>query len=119
MPADKDTIQTARALRRRMSPPEVHLWTALRGRKLESLRFRRQHPRGPYVLDFYGPAARLAVQVDGRGHDDPDRMRRDGRRDVWLAEQDIRVLRLPAGYVLENIDGAVEAVLRAAWGGSS
>jgi ATP-dependent DNA helicase RecQ len=104
----------ARDLRKRLSPPEIVLWHALRGRKLGGLKFRRQHPIGPYVVDFFCSEIRLAVEVDGAMHDDPDRMRRDARRNAFLKHQRVRVLRLPARYVLENPDGAARMIARAA-----
>src|SRR5215213_2161141 len=96
------TFKRARALRRAMTLPEVLLWQALRGRKVGGLRFRRQHPIGPYVLDFYCPAIRLAVEVDGAAHDIPDKAGHDLRRDAWPAEQGIRVLRFLAMDVLSE-----------------
>ena len=62
--ADRKTVLNARTLRRAMTRPEVLLWQVLRERP-NGLRFRRQHPVGPFVLDFYCPAARLAIEVDG------------------------------------------------------
>ena len=85
-----------------MTLPEVLLWQALRGGRAGGLRFRRQHPIGPYVLDFYCPAARLAVEVDGEAHDIPDQAGHDLRRDAWLAEQGIQVLRVLAADVLDE-----------------
>src|SRR4051795_6949535 len=96
------TFKRARALRRALTLPEVVLWQALRGGGVGGLRFRRQHPVGPYVLDFYCPALRLAVEVDGAAHDIPDQAGRDLRRDAWLAEQGIRVRRFLAADVLSE-----------------
>jgi very-short-patch-repair endonuclease len=76
------TRDRARDLRRRMDLPEVLLWTELRRRRLAGLRFRRQHPIGRYILDFYCHEARLAVEIDGYSHDVADRPQRDQRRDV-------------------------------------
>ena len=87
MRAPPVTIQRARGLRRRMTLPEVVLWTALRQGRLAGLRFRRQHPVGPYILDFYCSRARLAVEVDGAGHDQPDQLRHDARRGDWLPSE--------------------------------
>jgi very-short-patch-repair endonuclease len=94
------TSKRARALRRAMTLPEVLLWQALRGGQVGGMRFRRQHPIGPYVLDFYCPAIRLAVEIDGAAHDNPNRAGRDLRRDAWLGGQGIRVMRLPAADIL-------------------
>src|SRR3954451_7225963 len=96
------TFKRARALRRAMTLPEVLLWQALRGGRGGGLRFRRQHPIGPDVLDFYCPAVRLAVEIDGAAHDSPDQAGHDLRRDAWLAEQRIRVLRFLAADVLSE-----------------
>jgi very-short-patch-repair endonuclease len=69
MRAPEKTFGRARALRDDMSLPEIVLWQVLRKRGLSGLRFRRQHPVGPYILDFYCPAARLAIEVEGLAHD--------------------------------------------------
>jgi very-short-patch-repair endonuclease len=106
------TFKRARALRRDMSLPEVVLWQELRGGRLSGLRFRRQHPIGPYILDFYCASARLAVEVDGAAHDFAERAQHDERRDAWLASRDIRVLRFTAEDVLkdERLEGALSMI---------
>jgi very-short-patch-repair endonuclease len=114
MDAPKPTIERARRLRREMDTPEVVLWQSLRGGRLEGLRFRRQHPIGPYCLDFYCAEARLAVEVDGYSHDVEDRPIRDTRRDAWLAESGVRTLRIPAREVMSNLDGVLATILAAA-----
>ncbi|WP_298747485.1 endonuclease domain-containing protein [uncultured Brevundimonas sp.] len=106
MDAPDLTIARARELRRRMSLPEVLLWKAVRRDKLGA-RFRRQHPEGPWILDFYCHAARLAVEIDGAGHDDPDRMLLDRKRTRWLEQRGISVHRIPARAVLGNLDGVL------------
>ena len=98
------TVERARALRRRLSPPEARLWIRLRRRQLRGLKFRRQHPIGPYIVDFYCSEARLAVEVDGQGHGRPDRIAHDRRRTGWLREQNIRVVRLAAESVRAHLD---------------
>jgi len=104
MRAPSKTVDRARRLRRTLTLPEAILWRALRRRTLAGLRFRCQHPVGPYVLDFYCPEARLALEVDGAAHDHPLRAAQDEQRTAWLAEQGIRVLRLPARDVLRGDD---------------
>src|ERR1700745_3415651 len=71
MDAPTRTVATARRLRLEMTLPEVLLWTAIRGGRIGGFRFRRQHPIGPYVLDFYCAAEKFAVGVDGSAHDVP------------------------------------------------
>lgn len=102
----KPTIARARKLRRTLSLPEVILWQAIRRQRLGA-RFRRQHPVGPYVLDFYCVAARLAVEVDGVSHEHPDRIRHDARRTAWLNLRGITVYRIAARDVLGNLEGVL------------
>ena len=107
----------ARALRRQMSLPEVLLWRALRKRALPGgVRFRRQHPIGPYILDFYCPAARLAVEVDGIAQDNAPRAEHDQCREASLARRGVRVLRIRASDVLSDktLEGVLVGIERAA-----
>ncbi|MDO9222100.1 MAG: DUF559 domain-containing protein [Caulobacter sp.] len=97
----------ARAHRQTMTPSETALWRVLRANRFKGLRFRRQHPFGPYVLDFYCDHAKLAVEVDGGAHQYDDQMSRDAARDAWVAQRGVRTLRLPARLVLENIGAAL------------
>ena len=108
-----EAVLRARELRRSPSPPEARLWQALRTRP-GGLKFRRQHPLGPYVADFYCAAAKLLVEVDGDAHDMGDRPERDARRDAWLREQGLCVLRFLAADVMRDLDSVVTAILRAA-----
>ena len=80
----------AREMRRAMTESERTLWSLLRGNEI-GLHFRRQHPVGPYILDFCCATAKFAVEVDGPAHD--DRKERDQRRTDWLAREGIRVIR--------------------------
>jgi very-short-patch-repair endonuclease len=113
MEAARQTIKRARELRRKLTPPEARLWVALRNRK-QNLHFRRQHPIGPYILDFYCDAAKLAVEVDGEGH--LGRVDHDERRDRWLLAQGIRTLRIRAIEVRDNIDGVLDMIRTTACG---
>ncbi|WP_414644883.1 endonuclease domain-containing protein [Brevundimonas sp.] len=95
-----------------MTPPEARLWTRVRAHRLQGFKFRRQHPCGPYILDFYCAAARLAIEVDGRGHEHPDQIARDRRRTRWLAAQGIRVMRIAAHDVRDELDGVLGFIAR-------
>ena len=106
----KAFIAKARELRKDMSLPEKLLWSALRGSRLNGLRFRRQHPMGPYVFDFFCASARLAVEVDSYAHETGDQPKRDAVRDAWMAERGVRTLRIPARWVLDDVDSAVAAI---------
>jgi very-short-patch-repair endonuclease len=117
MDAPRTTKDFAKSLRRQMSLPEVLLWRAIKGRKLNGLQFRKQHPIGPYVLDFYCDAARLAVEVDGGSHDFGDRPERDERRDAWMLERGVRTLRLSASLILADVDDAARTIIAHIEGG--
>ena len=110
------TLKRARALRRKMTLPEVLLWQELRGSKLKGLQFRRQHPIGPYILDFYCPAALLAIEIDGRAHEDANQLQHDRRRDQWLAHNKINVLRIAASAILQkdNMENVLADIAHAA-----
>ncbi|HEX8214942.1 MAG TPA: endonuclease domain-containing protein [Allosphingosinicella sp.] len=104
------TVAKARTLRRTMTKPEAALWQILRTRPA-ALKFRRQHPVGRFVLDFYCPAAKMAVEVDGMAHEMGDNPARDERRDRWLNGQGFRILRVPAAEVLTNIEGVTAVIV--------
>jgi very-short-patch-repair endonuclease len=76
------------------------------------LKFRHQHPLGPYTLDFYCPAARLVVEVDGDGHSMGDRPERDAVRDAWLRARGLGVVRYDARDVMNALEAVVTDILR-------
>ena len=97
-----------------MTPPEARLWVCLRRRGLADLKFRRQHPIGPYVVDFYCSEARLAVEIDGATHDHPDQIRHDRRRSAWLESQGLGVMRVLAEDIRVNLEGVLASIRSAA-----
>jgi very-short-patch-repair endonuclease len=105
----------ARALRRAPTPPEYRLWQVLRQRPGD-LKFRRQHPLGSYILDFYCPAVRLVVEVDGEGHSMGERPQTDAIRDTWLRSQGLEVVRYDARDVMNALESVVTDILRQARG---
>ena len=106
----KRTVRIARKLRRTMSLPEVMLWQALRQ---SSVKVRRQHPCGPFVLDFYCPPAKLAIEVEGIVHEMGNRPERDEARFEWLESRGVGVLRIPATDVLKDADAVAESIVSA------
>jgi very-short-patch-repair endonuclease len=110
--APKKTVARARDLRRTMTLPEVLLWQHIRGRQLTGIRFRRQHPIGPYILDFFCEDARLAVEVDGESHCQAEAVEHDKRRTEWLNARGISVLRIPARDVLSELAAVVDHIQR-------
>jgi very-short-patch-repair endonuclease len=97
-----------------MTPPEVLLWMRLRGRGPGRPVFRRQHPFGPYILDFYCAQARLVIEVDGQGHGMGDRPEHDARRDAFLAQEGLRVIRYLASEVMADPNGIAQSIFEAA-----
>ncbi len=114
MPTDRTVRARAKTLRRDLSLPEVLLWARLRHRQPGQPIFRRQHPFGPYVLDFYCPAAKLAIEVDGQSHGMGDRPQRDLRRDAYLADLGVRTVRYQASEVLADPNGVAAGIVDAA-----
>lgn len=104
----------ARALRRNMTEPEVMLWSRLKGRVEGRPIFRPQYAYETVIFDFYCPAAKLVVEIDGRTHWDEEARARDEARDFWLAGRGIAVVRIGAGEIYRNLSGAADSVIRAA-----
>ena len=97
-----------------MDLPEILLWKRLSRGQLGGLHFRKQHPVGHYVLDFYCDTVKLAVEVDGYSHDVADRPERDRRRDQWLLKRGVTTLRIPAREVLRSMEDVLATILAAA-----
>ena len=76
--------------------------------------FRRQHPIGPYVLDFYCAKARLAIEINGMSHDIGDQPLRDIRRNEWLQARGVTVMRIAAGDVMRTLDETADGIVRMA-----
>ena len=104
-------VLRARALRREMTLPEGMLWRVLRDRP-EGFKFRRQHPIGRCIVDFYCPAAKLVIEIDGTAHAMGTNPERDTRRDAWLASQGLEVIRFAAGDVMNDLQSVVTAIVR-------
>lgn len=106
----KEGTERARRLRREMSLPEVLLWQQLKTRP-NGLKFRKQHPSGPFVADFYCHEKRLVIEVDGIAHDMGDNPECDEKRNAWFAERNLEVLRIPAKEVLNNATAAAQSIV--------
>ena len=83
------------------------LWHALRDRQLGGIKFRRQHPLGPYVLDFFSEEYKIVIEIDGGQHADSQS---DEVRTVWLTAHGCRLLRFWNNDVLRNLPGVLEAI---------
>ena len=98
----------ARAMRRAPTDAESRLWRLLRDRRLNSLKFRRQVPVGPYIVDFLCVAAKLIVEADGSQH---DQNRHDTLRDAYLADHGWKVLRFWNADVLRNRESVLDTIV--------
>jgi very-short-patch-repair endonuclease len=101
----------ARKMRREMTPPEQKLWQRLRAGRLEGLHFRRQQVIGRYIVDFYCHAASLVVELDGSGHLDQESY--DQKRDEFLEEIGLKVLRFYNSQVESDLDIVLGVILEA------
>ncbi|HET9687571.1 MAG TPA: endonuclease domain-containing protein [Pseudolabrys sp.] len=99
-----EMTKRARNLRGNQTDAEVRLWQALRRNQINGLSFRRQHPIGRYILDFYCPALKLAIELDGGQHATVAQARLDHTRTRWIALRGIRVFRFWNNDILSNID---------------
>ena len=109
-PLPSRSLAAARRLPQSSTDAERRLWQRLRAGQLEGLKFRRQHPLPPYVLDFYCDAIKLAVELDGSQHSEEG----DRLRTRFLEAQGLMVLRFWDNEVLMQTDAVVEAILNSA-----
>jgi adenine-specific DNA-methyltransferase len=112
-PRHRDNVPAARDLRARQTPAEEILWARLRGRRLAGLKFRRQHPIGPFVVDFCCPDRRLVIELDGAVHILPGQRQRDAEREALLAAAGYTILRFSNNGVHDELP-TVLAIIRAA-----
>lgn len=108
---DQSAHNKARYLRKNQTDAESLLWSRLRARQLTGIKFRRQHPIGPYVLDFYCAEAHLAVEVDGSQHLELIAINQDQARTKFLENKSIKVIRFWNHEVLENLDAVLESII--------
>lgn len=109
---NRNLKHNARRLRKNMTDSEQVLWSRLRGKQLLDVQFYRQKPIGHYIVDFFAPKTKLIVEIDGSQHMESDHSRKDIRRDAYLANLGLRVLRFNSRQVLEETDAVVELILR-------
>ncbi len=96
-----------RQLRNNLTPAEARLWTYLKDKQLDGRKFRRQHSMGGYILDFYCPAERLAIELDGKPHFSVEAVEYDQRRDAVLKQHGVLTLRYVNRWVFNNPIGVL------------
>jgi very-short-patch-repair endonuclease len=102
--------EAAKQLRKSLTPSEKQLWQALRGGKLAGLKFRRQHPVGNFILDFYCPAYKLVIEVDGEIH--ANQSDYDFHRTVQLETHGYRVLRFQNEAVTHHLETVLSKIIQ-------
>jgi very-short-patch-repair endonuclease len=107
--APKGATQRARYLRNNMTEPEKRLWTYLRKRQL-GVRFRRQVPIGPYIVDFVALYINLVIEIDGGHHFDPVQSTKDNDRTTYLEHHGFRVIRFTNLDIFYSIEDVVESI---------
>ena len=103
------SMRNAKLQRRNMSPPEVKLWALLR-RSPAGIKFRRQHPIGPYVADFYFPSAKLVIEVDGQIHDFT--VEHDQQRDRYLRSLGLSIVRIRGADVMADVVSVADGLVQ-------
>lgn len=102
-------LAAARELRQPQTPAEIKLWARLRDRQLSGYKFRRQHPIGRFIVDFYYAEHKSAIEIDGDSH--ADQVEYDQARTQWLNEEGYRVIRFSNREVFGQLDAVLETIL--------
>jgi very-short-patch-repair endonuclease len=106
-----EALKRARKLRREMTLPEVLLWRLLKGKPM-GVKFRKQHPVGDFIVDFYCAEKRVGIEIDGIAHDMGDNPHLDICRDAFLKSMGVDIVRIPAPDVLRDVDAAADSIVR-------
>src|SRR5688500_9054297 len=110
MAADRRLIEFARQMRHEPTPAEARLWRLLRNRRTTGFKFRRQHPVGLYVADFYSASAALVVELDGDTHATEEGIEHDRVRHEYLRGLELEVIRFWNVDLKENEDGVLDRI---------
>ena len=105
-------IEARRALRSNLTEAEAALWRVLRYSTLDGRKFRRQHSIGRCIVDFYCPAEKLVIELDGSVHDGEEAFTRDGSRTRFLNSAGVTVLRFPNSEIRDNLKGVLAVIRR-------
>jgi len=108
----KSEKEKRRRLRNNMSQPEYVLWYYLKNKQLKGYKFRRQVSVGKYVVDFYCPKLKLAIELDGDSHYYPEAKAYDSERSNWIKMFGIKFLRFTNKDVIENKEAVIETIAR-------
>ncbi len=110
MPVPEELVVFARELRKNQTDAEALLWNLLRSRRFCGFKFRRQYPLEGYVLDFYCHETKLAIELDGGGHNFAEQRLYDKERTNIIEASGVRVIRFWNNEVLSQLDVALEQI---------
>jgi very-short-patch-repair endonuclease len=110
LPYNKNLKIFAQQLRENMTDAEKHLWWKIKMKQVKGLIFYRQKPIGEYIVDFYCPKAKLAIEIDGSHHLVGETIEYDRIRDDYLSSLGLRVLRFTNNDVLNNMKRVLEEI---------
>ncbi|KAA3602043.1 MAG: endonuclease domain-containing protein [Calditrichaeota bacterium] len=102
--------EARRELRNNSTQAEKRLWIYLKNSQLEGRKFRRQHSFGSFILDFYCPSEKLAIELDGKIHFNEENFTYDQQRTKILNSYGIKVLRFENKMIFENLQGVLEKI---------
>ena len=108
--AKPKTFENARKLRKELTEYESKLWERIRNRKLDGVKFRRQHPMKQFILDFYCASRKLAIEIDGDIHNSNTAIKYDENRSYELEEIGIRILRFSNDQIEKDIEGVLAEI---------
>jgi adenine-specific DNA-methyltransferase len=113
MKKSQEQISFVRELRRKQTDAEKALWIKLRNKQLGGVKFRRQQPIGPYIVDFTSLERKLVIENNGGQHNEEKMREKDEERTRWLKERGYQVLRFWDNEVLMNMKGVLEKTMEA------
>ncbi|HUU63719.1 MAG TPA: endonuclease domain-containing protein [Dehalococcoidia bacterium] len=113
MRKNRDLANLARELRHKQTDAERALWARVRNRQLEGVKFRRQQPIGPYIVDFVSLDRKLVIEIDGGHHSEEELRESDQKKSAWLEERGYEVLRFWNNEVMRNMEGVLEKMREA------
>lgn len=112
LPYSRNLKEPSRALRKEMTDAERVLWLHLRGKQILGIQFYRQKPLGPFIVDFYAPAAKLVIEADGSQHHEDEHAKRDEARDQFLNDLGLFTLRFDNLRILTETDAVMEEIFK-------
>lgn len=107
------SVRQAQRFRKNPTEAEKRLWSRLRNRSVVNLKFRRQHPLGNRIVDFFCAEANIAIELDGSGHLTDRGQKSDLYGELELYEKGVRILRFYNNEVLHNLNGVLNAIIYA------